>query len=194
MTSRLRTRCWAAAIVFSVASLFGALPAAAQGAAAKGGKPVVTLTTSLGVIEVELDPDKAPITVKNFLDYVDAGFFDGTIFHRVIPGFMIQGGGFTKDFTQKPTRAAIKNEADNGLANKRGTLAMARTNVVDSATAQFFINVKDNDFLNHGGRDMMMVTFDQDYRSNNLSNRVVKRQYWVREDKGWRILHESVIS
>ena len=138
---------------FGIAPLGGAQPAAAEGAAAKGGRPVVTLTTSLGVIELELDPEKAPITVKNFLEYVDAGFFDGTVFHRVIPGFMIQGGGFTADFTQKPTRAQIKNEAGNGMKNARGTVAMARTNVVDSATAQFFINLKDNDFLNHSSPD-----------------------------------------
>jgi len=145
------------ALLLGLVSLHGAAPAAAE--AAKGGKPVVLLTTTLGVIEVEIDNEKAPVTAENFLKYVDDGFFDGTIFHRVIPGFMIQGGGFTKDFTQKPTRAAIKNEADNGLANKRGTLAMARTNVVDSATAQFFINVKDNDFLNHGGRDFGYAVF-----------------------------------
>jgi cyclophilin family peptidyl-prolyl cis-trans isomerase len=152
VTSRPRARCWAAAIVFSVASLCGgAQPAAAQGAPAKGGKPVVTLTTSLGAIELELDAEKAPISVANFLAYVDAGHFDGTIFHRVIPNFMIQGGGFTADFAQKATRDPIKNEAANGLENARGTIAMARTNVVDSATAQFFINLKDNDFLNHSG-------------------------------------------
>jgi cyclophilin family peptidyl-prolyl cis-trans isomerase len=152
VTSRLRARRWAASLVcVFIASLGGAMPAAAQDAAAKGGKPVVTITTSLGVIDVELDSEKAPITVKNFLEYVDAGFFDGTIFHRVIPDFMIQGGGFGSDFNQKTTRAPIKNEADNGAKNARGTIAMARTNVVDSATAQFFINLKDNDFLNHSG-------------------------------------------
>jgi cyclophilin family peptidyl-prolyl cis-trans isomerase len=141
----------AASLALSVclASLGGADAAAAQ--AAKGGKPVVTLTTTLGVIEVELDAEKAPVSAENFLKYVDDGHFDGTIFHRVIPGFMIQGGGFATDFVQKPTRAAIKNEANNGQKNARGTLAMARTNVVDSATAQFFINLKDNDFLNHTG-------------------------------------------
>ncbi len=111
--------------------------------------PVVLMSTSLGDIRIELFADKAPITVKNFLDYVNDGFYDSLIFHRVIAGFMIQGGGFTKDMQQKRTKAAIKNEAANGLKNGTGTLAMARTNVVDSATAQFFINVADNDFLNH---------------------------------------------
>lgn len=98
---------------------------------------------------MEILLDKAPITGKNFLDYVNDKFFDGLVFHRVIPGFMIQGGGFDAAMRQKATKASIKNEAGNGLKNDTGTLAMARTNVVDSATAQFFINVKDNDFLNH---------------------------------------------
>ncbi len=111
--------------------------------------PRVLMKTSLGEITLELYPDKAPITVKNFLDYVDAKFYDGTIFHRVIPGFMNQGGGFTADMQQKPTRAPIKNEAGNGLKNTVGTVAMARTGVVDSATAQFFINTADNAFLDH---------------------------------------------
>ena len=107
-----------------------------------------TIETSMGSITVELDDAKAPVTVKNFLDYAASGHYDGTIFHRVIDGFMIQGGGFTKAMDQKPTKAPIKNEASNGLANKRGTIAMARTMVVDSATSQFFINLVDNDFLN----------------------------------------------
>ena len=111
--------------------------------------PVVTLNTSLGDIQIELYAEKAPVTVKNFLDYVEAKHYDGLIFHRVIPNFMVQGGGFTPDMQQRKTRDPIKNEAGNGLKNERGTLAMARTGVVDSATAQFFINVKDNDFLNH---------------------------------------------
>ena len=109
---------------------------------------MVLIKTTLGDITVKLATDKAPLTVANFLAYADAGHYDGTIFHRVIDGFMIQGGGFDKDMRQKPTKAPIKNEAANGLPNKRGTLAMARTPVVDSATAQFFINVKDNAFLN----------------------------------------------
>ena len=107
-----------------------------------------TIETSMGSITLELDDAKAPVPVANFLDYAKAGHYDGTIFHRVIDGFMIQGGGFTKAMDQKPTKAPIKNEAANGLLNKRGTIAMARTMVVDSATSQFFINLVDNDFLN----------------------------------------------
>lgn len=110
--------------------------------------PQVEFTTNHGTIVIELYPESAPVTVENFLTYVNDGFYDGTIFHRVIRGFMIQGGGMTEDMQQKPTGAQIKNEADNGLKNEVGTLAMARTAVPDSATAQFFINVKDNDFLN----------------------------------------------
>ena len=128
-------------------------------AAAKGGKPVVVLVTSLGDITLELEPEKAPISVENFLNYVDAGFYDGTVFHRVIPNFMIQGGGMTANLSQKPTRPAIKNEAENGLKNDAGTIAMARTSAPDSATAQFFINLKDNDFLNHGARDFGYAVF-----------------------------------
>jgi cyclophilin family peptidyl-prolyl cis-trans isomerase len=121
--------------------------------------PKVILTTSLGALTVELLADKAPVTVQNFLAYLDAGFFDGTIFHRVIPGFMVQGGGFTPDMRQKPTRAPIKNEADNGVKNARGTLAMARTSDINSATAQFFVNLTDNTFLDHGGRDFGYAVF-----------------------------------
>jgi len=109
----------------------------------------VKLTTSMGDITVELNKEKAPISTENFVKYVDSGHYNGTIFHRVIDGFMIQGGGFTKEMQQKPTLAPIKNEAANGLKNEIYTLAMARTGVRDSATAQFFINVKTNDFLNY---------------------------------------------
>ncbi len=116
---------------------------------APGKNPVVLMKTSEGSVKIELWQDKAPITVKNFLDYVNEGFYDGTIFHRVIDNFMIQGGGFTPDMKQKSTHAQIKNEAATDLKNARGTIAMARTNVVDSATSQFFINVNDNEFLNH---------------------------------------------
>lgn len=110
------------------------------------------MKTSLGDVKIELFGDKAPETVRNFLQYVDDKHYDGTIFHRVIQTFMVQGGGFTKDMAQKPCRPPIRNEAENGLANSRGTLAMARTAVVDSATSQFFINVVDNAFLNFRAR------------------------------------------
>lgn len=110
---------------------------------------MLTFQTNKGDFTVELFADDAPISSENFLAYADSGFFDGTIFHRVIPGFMIQGGGFTEDMQQKKTRAPIKNEAKNGKKNLRGTLSMARTNDIDSATAQFFINLKDNDFLDN---------------------------------------------
>ncbi|HSB60917.1 MAG TPA: peptidylprolyl isomerase [Vicinamibacteria bacterium] len=112
--------------------------------------PVVELLTSMGSIKVALDAEKAPITVKNFLEYVRAGFYDGTIFHRVMPNFMVQGGGLTPDLTEKPTRPAIRNEARNGLRNSRGTIAMARTDSPNTATSQFFINVRDNHRLDFG--------------------------------------------
>ena len=114
-----------------------------------GKNPIVVISTSMGDIEAELYADKAPESVKNFLAYAEAGHYNGTVFHRVIKGFMIQGGGMTPDMNQKPTKAPVKNEADNGLKNTNGTLAMARTSVVDSATSQFFINVKDNALLDH---------------------------------------------
>jgi cyclophilin family peptidyl-prolyl cis-trans isomerase len=118
--------------------------------ASKGEKPMVILETSLGTVTVELYPEKAPVSVKNFLAYVKEGHYDGLIFHRVIRDFMVQGGGFTKDMQERGSKhPPIRNEADNGLKNERGTLAMARTSVVDSATAQFFINTVNNDFLNH---------------------------------------------
>jgi len=114
----------------------------------------VQMNTTFGALTLELDGDKAPKTVQNFVDYANNGFYDGTIFHRVIDNFMIQGGGFDADMAQKPTADPIENEADNGLKNDRGTIAMARTMDPHSATAQFFINVKDNDFLNHSGKNM----------------------------------------
>ena len=120
---------------------------------APAANPKVTLETSLGKIVVELDRKKAPISVENFLSYVRSGHYDGTIFHRVIPQFMIQGGGFDVQMSQKKVNAPIQNEAKNGLKNDRGTLAMARTGDPNSATAQFFINTKNNDFLNYPGQD-----------------------------------------
>ena len=120
---------------------------------------MVTMKTGKGEIQIELYPEQAPISVENFLQYVDDGFYDGTVFHRVVPGFVIQGGGFTTDGSQKKTRSPIKNEAENGLKNDRGWLSMARTSVVDSATSQFFVNLVDNDFLNHGTRDFGYAVF-----------------------------------
>jgi len=133
------------------AAILLTLIAAAPSAFAEN--PKVQIRTSKGAITVELYRDKAPKTVDNFLTYVDEGFYEGTIFHRVIEGFMIQGGGFGQNMRKKSTHAAIENEADNGLKNERGTLAMARTSDPNSATAQFFINHKDNDFLNHTSKD-----------------------------------------
>lgn len=115
---------------------------------------MIKLHTSLGVITLDLDAEKAPKTVQNFIEYVQSGHYDGTIFHRVIDGFMVQGGGMTADMEQKPTRETIENEANNGLKNERGTVAMARTQAPHSASAQFFINVADNDFLNHRSPDL----------------------------------------
>jgi peptidyl-prolyl cis-trans isomerase B (cyclophilin B) len=114
--------------------------------------PQVVMETSKGEIVLALYPDKAPLTVKNFLDYVEAGFYNGTIFHRVIPGFMLQGGGFAQDMQKKPTSTPVKNEADNGLKNDRGTIAMARTQDPHSASSQFFINTVDSAFLNYKGQ------------------------------------------
>ena len=110
---------------------------------------MIRFETNLGDFSIELFEKEAPESVANFLRYIEDGFFDGTIFHRIVPGFVIQGGGFTEDMTQKKTKSPVKNEADNGLKNKRGTLSMARTNDINSATSQFFVNLKDNDFLDH---------------------------------------------
>ncbi len=127
-----------------------AAPLAAPPATAQDN-PVVVIETSLGAVTAELDRRNAPVSVANFLAYADAGHYAGTIFHRVIKGFMIQGGGLTADLERKQTRAPIRNEATNGISNERGTLAMARTNVVDSATSQFFINTVDNAMLDNRG-------------------------------------------
>mgnify|MGYP000261037546 FL=1 len=145
MHRRTLTR-WVAGAALAIAT---ALPALAQSAGPGTAAPRVKLETSLGVITLELDAQKAPKTVANFVQYVKDKHYDGTVFHRVIDGFMIQGGGFTADMQQKPTRATIQNEADNGLKNLPLTVAMARTNDPHSASAQFFINVADNRFLNH---------------------------------------------
>jgi peptidyl-prolyl cis-trans isomerase A (cyclophilin A) len=140
--------------------------------------PVVALDviqgrTALGTIEIALDPQQAPITVKNFLSYVRSGHYDGTIFHRVIPGFMIQGGGFTSELEEKPTQPPIKNEARNGLRNSRGTIAMARTNDPDSATCQFFINVKDNHMLDFGISGAGYAVFGNVIKGMDVVDRIV---------------------
>ncbi|MFN2267686.1 MAG: peptidylprolyl isomerase [Desulfonatronovibrio sp.] len=119
----------------------------------------VLMSTSLGDITIDLEADRAPITVENFLNYIEKGFYDGTIFHRIIPGFMIQGGGMNPEMVEKKTDPPIKNEAKNGLLNLRGTLSMARTQDKDSATSQFFINLSDNQFLDHGTRDFGYAVF-----------------------------------
>lgn len=143
----------AAPVLLALAAiLWLGLMRTSEPAAAKTKNPQVIMKTSMGAVRLELFPDKAPLTVKNFLKYVDAKFYDGTIFHRVIADFMIQGGGFAKGMKEKKTNPPVKNEAGNGLSNRRGTVAMARTQVVDSATAQFFLNVVDNLFLDHQGK------------------------------------------
>ena len=139
-------------LILAVGLMVGLILGAGASARAERSHPLVKLETSMGDITLELYPDKAPVTVANFLQYVKDGFYDGTIFHRVKDGFMIQGGGLDAKMDKKPTRAPIKNEADNGLSNDAYTTAMARTNNPDSATAQFFINVANNTFLNHKGK------------------------------------------
>jgi cyclophilin family peptidyl-prolyl cis-trans isomerase len=140
------------ALALAVPLAHAADAAPTSGCTPKGNEPMkVKLTTSMGPIVIQLDKDKAPVSTENFVKYVESGHYNGTIFHRVINGFMIQGGGFTQDMRQKPTQPPIKNEASNGLKNDNYTVAMARTNVYDSATSQFFINVKDNAFLNFSG-------------------------------------------
>jgi cyclophilin family peptidyl-prolyl cis-trans isomerase len=154
--SRFLTAAFALVSAFAIsASAFASGPAQAAPAAkpaavtATGSAPVVVMKTSMGEIQIKLYKDKAPVSVENFLAYVNKGFYDGTIFHRIIPTFMVQGGGYTADMTKKPTAAPIKNESQNGLKNTRGTLAMARTADPGSATAQFFINVVDNPGLDY---------------------------------------------
>ncbi|WP_340618401.1 peptidylprolyl isomerase A [Xenorhabdus entomophaga] len=153
-------------------SLITACAISAVAVPALAAETHVKLVTSAGEIEIELDSNKAPISTKNFVEYVNEGFYNNTIFHRVIPGFMVQGGGFTKDMKQKTTRAPIKNEADNGLRNLRGTIAMARTADKDSATSQFFINVTDNAFLDHGQRDFGYAVFGKVVKGMDVVDKI----------------------
>jgi peptidyl-prolyl cis-trans isomerase A (cyclophilin A) len=135
---------------------------------------MVKFETSHGSFTIELFPKEAPVTVENFLQYVDDGFFDGTTFHRIVPGFVIQGGGLTPDFQNKQTRAPIANEAKNGLKNKRGSLSMARTSDVNSATSQFFVNLSDNEFLDHGPRDFGYAVFARVTEGMDVVDKIAK--------------------
>ncbi|MDB6043303.1 MAG: Peptidylprolyl isomerase [Gammaproteobacteria bacterium] len=135
---------------------------------------MVKFETSHGPFTIELFPKEAPITVENFLRYVDDGFFDGTIFHRIVPGFVIQGGGLTADFSNKDTRDPIKNEAKNGLKNTRGSLSMARTSDVNSATSQFFVNLSDNAFLDNGPRDFGYAVFARVTEGMDVVDKIAK--------------------
>ena len=137
---------------------------------------MVKLETSQGDITLEFFPEEAPITVTNFLQYVDEGYFDGTVIHRVIPNFVIQGGGFTMDMEQKETREKIKNEADNGLNNERGTLSMARTSEVDSATAQFFVNLRDNTSLDHSEANFGYAVFAKVVDGMDIVDEIAKTE------------------
>lgn len=145
---------------------------AMSSAAFAAGETHVMLTTSAGNIELALDSQKAPVSTKNFVDYVNSGYYNNTVFHRVIPGFMVQGGGFTADMQQKTTNAPIKNEADNGLRNLRGTISMARTADKDSATSQFFLNVADNAFLDHGQRDFGYAVFGKVVKGMDVVDKI----------------------
>lgn len=156
----------------------------------EGSMDIAVLETSKGTIRIELDAEKAPITVENFKRYIAEGHFDGTVFHRVIPDFMIQGGGFTPDASQKETHEPIKLEADNGLKNERGTIAMARTNEPDSATSQFFINLKDNGFLDHSPGNPGYAVFGKVIAGMDVVDQIAKvetgskgpHQDWPTED------------
>ena len=135
---------------------------------------MIRFETSLGDFTIEMFEKEAPLTVANFLRYVDDGFFDGTVFHRVVPGFVIQGGGFTEDMTQKRTHPTVKNEADNGLKNERGTLSMARTNDINSATSQFFVNLKDNEFLDHSRGNFGYAVFARVTEGMDVVDKIAK--------------------
>lgn len=153
----------------------------------------IGLNTSEGYIELALDKEKAPISVENFVTYVEEGHYDGTIFHRVIKNFMIQGGGFDASMNRKPTRAAIKNEAKNGLKNKRGSVAMARTASVDSATSQFFINVKDNTFLDHGVRDYGYAVFGEVVKGMDVVDKITETRVGRRDQPAEDIIINSAV-
>lgn len=168
------------------------LLAASFASAENTGTVHVVMNTTAGAIELELDRAKAPVSVDNFLTYVESKHYDGTIFHRVIRDFMIQGGGFTADMRQKATLPPIKNEAENGLKNERGTIAMARTSIVDSATSQFFINVKDNTFLDHGARDFGYAVFGKVVKGMDIVDQISTTATGPRDVPRQPIVIESV--
>lgn len=172
-----------------------ALPVFSANAADKNAEESIHigLNTSEGYIELALDKEKAPISVENFVTYVEEGHYDGTIFHRVIKNFMIQGGGFDASMNRKPTRAAIKNEAKNGLKNKRGTVAMARTASVDSATSQFFINAKDNSFLDHGVRDYGYAVFGEVVKGMDVVDKIAETRVGRRDQPANDIVINSAV-
>jgi len=153
----------------------------------------VGLNTSEGYIGLALGKEEAPLSVENFVTYVEEGHYDGTIFHRVIKNFMVQGGGFDASMNRKPTRAAIKNEAKNGLKNKRGTVAMARTASVDSATSQFFINVKDNSFLDHGVRDYGYAVFGEVVKGMDVVDKIAETRVGRRDQPANDIVINSAV-
>jgi peptidyl-prolyl cis-trans isomerase A (cyclophilin A) len=154
---------------------------------------MIRFETSQGAFTVELFPKEAPITVENFLRYVDDGHFDGTIFHRIVPGFVIQGGGLTADFANKKTRAPIRNEAKNGLKNTRGTLSMARTSDINSATSQFFVNLADNAFLDHGPRDYGYAVFARVTEGMDVVDRIARLRTGTRNGYQDAPLEDAVI-
>lgn len=163
--------------ILIVAAALVAMCAGSAFAAKPGSGPVVVLETSMGNIMLMLDSKQAPKSVENFLSYVDEGFYDGTVFHRVIDGFMVQGGGYEQNMIRKETKSPILNEADNGLNNARGTVAFARTAEVDSATSQFFINLVDNDFLNHrdkSARGYGYAVFGRVIRGMDVVDKIAK--------------------
>ena len=163
--------------LFVLLTAFAASPALAQQSSTSNESlPKVRMVTSEGAIELQLRPDVAPETVANFLQYVRDGFYDGTVFHRVIPGFMIQGGGFTETLSRKSTREPVRNEASPTLPNLRGTIAMARTNAPDSATSQFFINVADNGFLNAGVRGPGYAVFGKVTEGMGVVDAIARKQ------------------
>ncbi len=188
MQRLIKTTLQSAALSLSV--LLAPLSLQAEEAAADNVH--VLMKTTAGEIELELDRSKAPVSVDNFLTYVESKHYDGTIFHRVIRDFMIQGGGFGADMRQKATLPPIKNEAENGLKNTRGSIAMARTSVIDSATSQFFINVKDNHFLDHGSRDFGYAVFGKVVKGMDVVDAIAISPTGARDIPRETILIESV--